>query len=245
MIGQQVGARARKVRKRTQELLANMNSTMQETLSISGILLTKTSGRQDAVIGKFAAESESLSESQIRQSMIYRVFFNMIGLSFSVTPVLVYWLAGFLIGRHAGNLSLGTIVAFTALQARLFFPLQGLLNSQVDITSSFALFDRIYEYLDLNPEIVDAPNPVTLAPSDVRGQVIFEQATFRYSAEQDRPTLDGVSFAAQPGELVALVGHSGRGQNHADLSDSALVRCERRASHYRRLRRAPESRWRA
>ncbi len=212
VIGQQVGARARKVRKRTQELLANMNSTMQETLSISGILLTKTSGRQDAVIGKFAAESESLSESQIRQSIIYRVFFNMIGLSFSVTPVLVYWLAGFLIGRHAGNLSLGTIVAFTALQVRLFFPLQGLLNSQVDITSSFALFDRIYEYLDLKPEIVDAPNAVALAPSDVRGQVTFEQATFRYSAEQTRPTLDGVTFAAQPGELVALVGHSGAGK---------------------------------
>ena len=142
-----------------------------------------------------------------------RFFFNLIGLTFSITPVLVYWLAGYLIvGLHDKHLSLGTIVAFTALQSRLFFPLTGLLNVQVEVSSALSLFDRIFEYLDLKQEIVDAPDAVTLDPKDVRGAVAFTDVTFKYEPSQETPTLSDVTFAAKPGDLIALVGPSGAGK---------------------------------
>ena len=123
----------------------------------------------------FSRENTALTELQIKQAMIMRYFFNLIGLTFSITPVLVYWLAGYLtVAQHDPRLNIGTIVAFTALQARLFFPLTGLLNVQVEVTSAMALFDRIFEYLDLPQDIQDAPDAVAIAPTDVRGDVAFE-----------------------------------------------------------------------
>ena len=111
-----------------------------------------------------------MTETQIKQAMIMRYFFNLIGLTFSITPVLVYWLAGYLIVAHGDRtLTLGTIVAFTALQSRLFFPLTGLLNVQVEVTSALALFDRIFDYLDLKQDITDAPDAVTLSPAQYSG----------------------------------------------------------------------------
>jgi ATP-binding cassette subfamily B protein len=211
-IGTRVGLFARKVRSTTQQQLADLNATMQETLSISGILLTKTSGRQALALERFQHENRALTDSQVKQSMVMRVFFNLIGLTFNITPVLVYWLAGYLIDHNIGNLSLGTVVSFITLQAGLFFPLQGLLNSQVDVTSSFALFDRIFEYLDLEPDVLDDPDAIALSPSEVRGAVGFEHVVFRYDEDQKRPTLSDVTFDAKPGELVALVGHSGAGK---------------------------------
>jgi ATP-binding cassette subfamily B protein len=122
-------------------------------------------------------------------------------------------LAGWLIvARGDPRLSLGTIVAFTALQARLFFPLTNLLNVQVEITSALALFDRIFEYLDLPQEIRDAPDAVRLDPETVRGEVTFECVTFRYDAAQELPTLQEITLTARPGEQIALVGHSGAGK---------------------------------
>jgi ATP-binding cassette subfamily B protein len=213
LVGAKVGDVARKVRARTQEHMAEMSATMQETLSVSGILLSKISGRKVIALKNFAAINESLTDSQVKQSMVTRSFFNLIGLTFSITPVLVYWLAGYLIIRdHSTSLSLGTIVAFTTLQARLFFPLTGLLNVQVEIAGSLALFDRIFEYLDLKQEIVDAPNAITLNSQSVRGSVEFENVNFSYDMASETPTLDKVSFCIPAGSLVALVGHSGAGK---------------------------------
>ena len=142
-----------------------------------------------------------------------RSFFNLLGLTFSITPMLVYWLAGDLIVSHGDRtLTLGTIVAFTALQSRLFFPLTGLLNVQVEVTSALALFDRIFDYLDLQQDITDAPDAVTLSPAQIRGEVAFEHVTFRYNPDQVTPTLDDISFDALPGQLIALVGPSGAGK---------------------------------
>jgi ATP-binding cassette, subfamily B, bacterial len=180
-------------------------------LNVSGALLTKISGRTDLVRARFERENEALTATQVRLNTIMRFFFSLFGLTFSITPILVYWLAGYLIiGQKDAGLSLGTIVAFTSMQARLFFPITSLLNVQVELASSMALFERIYEYLDMPQEIVDAPNAVALP--EVRGEVAFEDVTFRYDGEQERPTLEHVSLKAEPGQLVALVGPSGAGK---------------------------------
>lgn len=211
-IAARVGTFARGLRTKSQQQLADLNATMQETLSVSGVLLTKTSGRGALTAQKFSQENEALTGTQLKLDMLMRLFFNMIGLAFSLTPVLVYWLAGYISLRAGSAISLGTIVAFTALQTRLFFPLTSLLNVQVEVSSAFALFDRIFEYLDLKQEITDAPDALTLAPNKVRGEVEFCNVTFRYDAEQQTPTLQDVSLRARPGEQIALVGHSGSGK---------------------------------
>jgi len=213
LVGAKVGELARGVRTAVQTRLAGMNATMQETLSVSGVLLTKTSGRQGLALAKFAEENEALTEAQIRQTMIMRAFFYLIGLSFSLTPVLVYWLAADLIVTRGDRmLTLGTIVAFTTLQARLFFPLTNLLNVQVEVTSALALFDRIFEYLDLKQDITDSPYAISLSPAQIQGSVAFRHVSFRYGPEQLTPTLDDISFEAAPGQLIALVGPSGAGK---------------------------------
>jgi len=213
VIAKVVGDKARTYRQKMQAQTADMSSTMAETLSVSGALLTKTSGRQGLTMGKFVKENTALTETGIRMSMIMRSFMNLFGLTFSITPVLVYWLAGYLVIGHAdSHLSIGTIVAFTALQSRMFFPLTSLLSVQVELASAMALFDRIFEYMDMPQEIVDCPNPVSLPPHDVDGRVEFKDVTFRYESTQESPTLDRISLAAEPGQLVALVGSSGSGK---------------------------------
>lgn len=208
-----VAGAMRKQRSEVQKLLASLNSTMQETLSVSGILLMKTSGRQAIALKKFGDENASLTESNVRIATYMRMFFVLTGLAFSITPALVYWLAGYLIvGRGETSLTIGTIVAFTSLQPRLFFPLTGLLNVQVEVTSSFALFDRIFEYLDLRQDITDAPDAIEVPHDKVEGRVRFESVCFRYEESQVAPTLKDVSLEAEPGQLVALVGPSGAGK---------------------------------
>ena len=213
LLSAKIGDKLRVNRTKIQSQLADLNSTMNETLSVSGVLLTKTSGRQALAYRKFQDENEKMTATSVHMTMIMRVFFNMIGLTFAITPVLVYWLAGYLvIGQGDRSLDIGTIVAFTALQSRLFFPLTSLLNVQVEVMSAMALFDRIYEYMDLPQEIVDASDAVELTHDEMKGDVKFENVTFRYDASQETPTLDGVNLEAKAGQLVALVGASGSGK---------------------------------
>jgi ATP-binding cassette, subfamily B, bacterial len=213
VVAARVGALARKIRGEVQGALANMNSTMQETLSVSGALLTKTSGRSAQAVVHFEEQNETLARTQTHMAVVMRLFFSLMGITFAITPVLVYWLAGYLIiGRGDPNLTLGSIVAFVSLQAAVFFPLMSLLSVQVELTSSLALFDRIFEFLDLKQEITDAPDAVAISPAAVKGRVAFTDVTFRYEDLQETPALSGITFEAAPGSLVALVGHSGAGK---------------------------------
>jgi ATP-binding cassette, subfamily B, bacterial len=230
-----VGKVRREVSTLTQRSMAEMSAITEESLSVSGILLSKTFGQQAASIERFRAESQRLGDLQVRGQMIGRWFFALIGTFFSIMPAFVYLLAGSLIIGGETTVSIGTIVAFTTLQSRLFFPLGQLLNVQVEIQGALALFDRIFEYLEMAPEITDAPDAVTLDPARMRGEVVFDRVSFRYpvaaaqlaaasetaAAEAEGravPTavqpfgLHDISFAAASGQLVALVGPSGSGK---------------------------------
>ena len=175
-----VGKVRRQVSTLTQQSMAEMSAITQESLSVSGILLSKTFGQQEASIERFRAESQRLGDLQVRGQMIGRWFFALIGTFFSIMPAFVYLVAGILIIDGDTNVSIGTIVAFTTLQSRLFFPLGQLLNVQVEIQGALALFDRIFEYLEMDHEITDAPDAVELSPASMRGEVSFEDVSFRY-----------------------------------------------------------------
>ena len=208
-----VGKWADGVRKESQEHIAALTSTTSEVLNVSGALLTKVSGRYDLIGKRFAKENARVTATQVKLQTIMRGFFSLFQLTFAITPVLVYWLAGYLIvGLRDPHLTLGTIVAFVSMQGRLFFPVTNLLNAQVELGSSVSLFSRIFEYLDLVPGIRDAPNAVVLKKSDVRGAVAFEGVGFRYEAEQPTATLTDIDLRAEAGQLVALVGASGAGK---------------------------------
>jgi ATP-binding cassette subfamily B protein len=220
---QRVGRIRRQVAGETQRSLAEMSAATEETLSVAGVLLTKTFGRQETAIERFRQLNRRLAQLQIRQAMVGRWFFMLVGTVFSITPAFVYWLAGWLaIGGDPSAPTVGDIVAFTTLQSRLFFPLGQLLNLQVEIQGALALFDRIFEYLDLEPDIRDAPDAVALAPGRVRGEVRFRHVSFSYprGAAALEPTGDGqlpfalvdIDFVARPGQLVALVGPTGSGK---------------------------------
>ena len=185
-----VGKIRRRLAGQTQVSLADISSITEETVSVSGMLLTKTFGQQEAAVNRFRVANEKLARLQIQQSMVGRWFFMIVGTVFSITPALVYFFAGYwTIQGDPSAPTIGDIVAFTTLQSRLFFPLGQLLNVQVEVQGALALFDRIFEYLDLPVEIADAPNAVTMEPEGVRGKIRFRDVSFRYRTPPPQPEI--------------------------------------------------------
>ncbi len=219
-ITSKVGHVRRSSNEETQKSLARLTSVMQETLSVSGIMLIKTYGRQEHVSTQFNDESEKLAQLQVRQQMVGRWFFMFIGTFFNIIPAIVYLIAGLEIIHSPlhPSISLGGIVAFTTLQSRLFFPIGQLLNVQVEIQGALALFDRIFEYLDMPIEISEKENPINLTPAEIKGDIVFDHVSFQYKGnhleEHSRQPfgVEDISFHIKPGQLAALVGPSGSGK---------------------------------
>lgn len=203
-----VGAVRRRITTTRQETMADMSSIVQESLSVSGILLGKTMGRSLEMADRFEGESARLADLEVRQRMAGRWVMASIQTSFAVMPAAVYWFAG---QTWAGAaVTIGTVVAFTTLQTRLFRPIMSLLGVQVDVQTSLALFDRIFEYLDLPVDIRERDRPVEIAPGAVRGEVVFEGVSFGYDAGTQ--TLRDVDVVVPAGSTTAIIGETGSGK---------------------------------
>ena len=191
-VANRVGKVRRAASTETQKSLADMTAATEETLSVSGMLLSKTFGQQQASIDRFRVLNDRVAVNQIRQAMVGRWFFALIGTIMSIIPAFVYWLAGYLAINHDPHPpTIGDIVAFTTLQSRLFFPLGQLLSVQVELQGALALFDRIFEYLEMEPGIVDAPDAIELGPESVRGAIRFRRVSFRYPSKAAELAVEG------------------------------------------------------
>jgi ATP-binding cassette subfamily B protein len=188
-----------------------MSSLVEESLSVSGILLGKTMGRSPELADRFEAESAELADLEVRSRMAGRWRMSSVQMSFAIMPALVYWAAGQSIAHGGGAISIGTVVAFTTLQTRLLFPILSLLNVGLDMQTSLALFHRIFEYLDLPIDIAQRHDAVELDRGGVRGEVRFEGVGFGYDPDGP-PTLQHVDLAVPPGSRVAIVGETGSGK---------------------------------
>ena len=206
-----VGNERKKITARRQGRMADMSALVEESLSVSGVLLGKTMGRSDELAQRFSGESAQLAELEVQSRMAGRWRMATVQMSFAIMPALVYLFAGLAIAGGSSTITIGTVVAFTTLQTRLLFPIGSLLNVSVDVQASRALFDRIFEYLDLPVEISERHGAVQLDPRGVRGELRFEDVAFAY--EQDGPpTLEGVDLVVAPGTKVAIVGETGSGK---------------------------------
>src|SRR5712691_9902886 len=206
LLTRRVGNERRRIAKTTQETLADISSLVQESLSVSGILLGKTMGRGDELADRFESDSLRLANLEVRQRMAGRWVMASIQTSFAIMPAAVYWFGGLALAHGSASVSIPMLVSFTTLQTRLFFPVGSLLGVGLDVQTSLALFDRIFEYLDEPVDIVEKPDARRSAEA---GDVVFDDVLFRYGVEW---TLQDVSFTVPAGTTTALVGETGSGK---------------------------------
>ena len=206
LLTRRVGNERRRIAKNTQESLADISSLVQESLSVSGILLGKTMGRGDELADRFENESRHLADLEVRQRMAGRWVMASIQTSFAIMPAAVYWFGGLLLASGSNAVSIPLLVAFTTLQTRLFFPIGSLLGVSLDVQTSLALFDRIFEYLDQPVDIDEKPDAILEGRP---GDVVYDHVWFGYG---DEWTLRDVSFTVPSGTTTAIVGETGSGK---------------------------------
>ncbi|WP_405813807.1 ABC transporter ATP-binding protein/permease [Streptomyces sp. NBC_01390] len=209
-ISRRVGNERKRITTQRQKQMAAMAATVTESLSVSGILLGRTMGRSDSLTRAFAEESDGLVDLEVRSSMAGRWRMAVIGIVMSAMPAVIYWTAGLALQFGGPTVSIGTLVAFVSLQQGLFRPAVSLLSTGVQIQASLALFQRIFEYLDLPIDITEPENPVHL--DTVKGEVRLEDVEFRYD-DKSRPILDGVDITVPAGGSLAIVGPTGAGKS--------------------------------
>jgi ATP-binding cassette subfamily B protein len=221
LLTRRVGNVRRRITTDRQRTMADISTLVEESLSVSGMLLGKTMGRSGELAERFAGESDRLANLEVKRVMAGRWMMASIQMSFSIMPALVYWFAG---QSFIGGVTLGTVVAFTTLQTRLFWPIGSLLNVQLDAQTSLALFDRVFEYLDRPIEITEDAGAVDLPPC--RGDVSFEDVWFRYEPDAAW-TLEDISFDVPAGTTTAIVGETGSGKTTVGYLVARLYDVER------------------
>ena len=219
-----VGNERRRIQSVRQGRLADMSTLVEESLSVSGILLGKTMGRSHELVDRFSLESRELADLEVRARMAGRWRMASVQMAFAIMPAAVYWFAGYNIAHGHDAISIGTVVAFTTLQTRLLFPMQQLLSVGLEVQTSLALFGRIFEYLDLPVDIIERPGAREL--TGVRGDVELADVWFRY--EPDAPwTLQEISAEIPAGTRTALVGETGSGKTTLAYLVARLYETER------------------
>lgn len=220
-----IGARLQAITRESYSLNASMNATMTERFNVAGALLVKLFGRPDAERDSFRGRAARVRDIGVTSAMYGRAFFVSLTLVASLAQALVYGLGGYF--AIEGSLSAGTVVTLALLLTRLYGPLTALSNARVDVMSALVSFDRVFEVLDLPPMVADAPDATEL-PADARS-IEFADVRFSYPSAQEvslasledvavldtapvQEVLRGVSFRAEPGQMVALVGPSGAGK---------------------------------
>ncbi|MFC4031430.1 ABC transporter ATP-binding protein [Streptomyces polygonati] len=209
-VARKVGRERKKIATDRQKQMASMSAIITESLSVSGILLGRTMGRGESLTRTFSTESERLVDLEVRSNMQGRWRMAVIGIVMSAMPALLYWAAGLTSGHGGPAVSIGTLVAFVSLQQGLFRPTVSLLATGVQVQTSLALFQRIFEYLDLPVEITERPEPVRI--DRVRGEIRFENVDFAYEADGE-PTLRGIELTLPAGGSLAVVGATGSGKS--------------------------------
>lgn len=227
-----VGQERKRITATKQGRLADLSALVEESLSVSGMLLGKTMGRAGDLAERFARESEELAGIEVRSRMAGRWRMATVQMTFAIMPAAVYWFAGQPIGDGGSAISIGTVVAFTTLQTRLLFPIGQLLSVGLDMQTSLALFERIFEYLDLPVDIEEAADPVVLRPEEVLGEVRFEQVGFRYTETlpdgSEAPwTLEQIDLVVPAGTRTAIVGETGAGKTTLGYLVARLYEAER------------------
>jgi ATP-binding cassette subfamily B protein len=221
-ISRRVGSERKKITTQRQKQMAAMAATVTESLSVSGILLGRTMGRSDSLTRSFSEESEQLVDLEVRSNMAGRWRMAVISIVMAAMPAVIYWSAGLALQTGGTQISIGTIVAFVSLQQGLFRPAVSLLSTGVQIQTSLALFQRIFEYLDLPIDITERDEPVHL--DRVKGEVRFEDVEFRYDSNDSKdsngsndskqsPILDGIDITVPAGSSLAVVGPTGAGKS--------------------------------
>lgn len=209
LLSRRVARMRRQITTQTQRELADLNVTIEEGLSINGIQLAKSMGATGSLVRRFTDSSARLIDLELRSALAGRWRMATMSILFAAIPAIIYLSAG--LPMTAGTMTIGTLVAFTALQGQLFRPLMGLLNTGVQVVTSLALFQRVFEYLDLPIEIDDPVDPVDVEPETIRGEVTFAGVGFSY-ADADRPALTGIDLAVPAGSTLAVVGETGSGK---------------------------------
>ena len=206
-----VGKERQRITAERQTQLADMSALIEESLSVSGMLLGKTYGRSQELAERFERESGELADLEVRSRMAGRWRMASVQIAFAAMPALIYLVAGLSIAGGGEAITIGTLVAFTTLQTRLFFPIQSLLSVGVDVQSSLALFERVFEYLDMPVEIDEVEGAIELDPAAVTGDVDFEGIEFRYGADGET-VLTGVDIHVPAHSTLAIVGETGSGK---------------------------------
>jgi ATP-binding cassette, subfamily B, bacterial len=211
-LSRRVARMRREITSLQQRELADLNVTIDEGLSINGVQLSKTLGTGPSLVRRFTESSARLIDLELRSQLAGRWRMASMSVIFAAIPAVIYLSAGLpMTTSRGGTMTIGTLIAFTTLQSQLFRPLMGLLNTGVQVVSSLALFQRVFEYLDLTVEVDEPVDPVDLAPATVRGRVRFEGVGFTYPGA-DVPALTGVDLDVPAGTALALVGETGSGK---------------------------------